>query len=368
MPDYSSIIGGFLNFLLGMFTNSFNAQNIAETNASNERSVRETNQTNLQISRETNDANAAQAHAAYLQSLPETQVRDMISAGISKGAALQKVAGGGTYTAPVMQPATMQASQKQAFQADTGAIQAAIDRWSSIPSNVIQRKLQQQEMDKIRMEMFHAEQEEKRKQELHDYEVWQRQYGKDIATITDAFNSKIMAKVAEGSINLDNISSKHQFINAFGLANDKDWIKLPKIVQDKFFNDTLLQAKELRDIQSSDDSHQSAIDAHKAAEQNIKQLKAHYEQWKKEQNARDKELKNRELEADIRSIMLDMQYHDEDLKRDFKFERGKDGHIRMTPHAGISAVANEFWKTLGSIIGLDYVGDILGRMFVGLVK
>lgn len=361
------LLAGFVSDIIGtkntLDANEMNAENVEKTNMTNAQIAEKTNEANLKIARETNAANAEQAELAYERSKPITQVANMRAAGMSLPAAIQSLSGGGTYTAPVMQGATMQGSHAESshFERLPNNLGALIERFATMPANVTQVELNNQALESARQEYVHRQNAERRAQQEHDMKMDEMLYNKWERENMNNFMGLMTSVAHDKNIEPDENESFHKFIRRLGLQDNAIYRKLPISAHERVFNYYKQQLQEQRDAISAQDKHN--IDA-----QTFADMRARAADYKAESNARKKEYKLRELQADARTIAAQMEYDTNRIERDFKFTKTKDGRITMTPHAGISAVANEFWKTIGSIVGVDYVGDVLAGLIRVPVK
>lgn len=226
-------------------------------NVSNTKSVESTNQANLEAVRETNASNVEQANLSYQRSLPINQVKNLMDAGFSRAGALNNLTGGGTYTAPVLQ-----SSHGDAPQMDFSSIASSFDRLSDIPSNVEQHKMVQLQRENLLQEMRLRDQEEMRKQELHDYEVWEKSLGKEATTKLNSLASYIVSKAADNGVNLDDVDSIDKLVRTFDLGRNPDWRTMPHIARNQVLQAVQNQHAENRARQAADDAHRAAGDEH----------------------------------------------------------------------------------------------------------
>lgn len=320
-----------------------------------------TNRTNLQIARETNAANAEQADLAYRRSLPVNQVANLVAAGMSKAGALSSLTGGGSYTPASMTGPTMQRSPLN----DLGA---AFDKVSEIPANVMQQEMTDANLRHINQQMDFERNDEKRKQEMHDFDKWQKQYGQKTAQMIDSVSSYIYTKAANDNINLDNIDSVDKLVKLFNLSSNKDWLNMPKMARDQLLQQVRSQASENRAIANEKREQERHEIQQKISKESLQQLKNANHEYIATSDARKKELNIREMRASIEEIMTSIGLDEAELKQYMRQRTRKDGSHGLSTNQGMNVVADEFWNTIGHVVGLEYVGGLLSRIFPALVK
>lgn len=126
-----SAILGVIGTVMGA-TMSNGTQNAI--NARNERMQRETNEQNQLMQAQANQAQHAEAQLAYDRSKATNQLSLMQNAGMTKGAALNALTGGGSYT-----PAPQSASTDQAPKHDADGYLKSIEQLVGGASNTAQR-------------------------------------------------------------------------------------------------------------------------------------------------------------------------------------------------------------------------------------
>lgn len=354
---------GIIALILGIVTAFTGAAVGLSQSQENARSVSETNETNLQAVRETNSANVEQAELAYRRSLPTAQVRNLMSAGMSRAGALSALTGGGSYTAPVLQ-----SSHGDAPQMDLSAVMSSLDRLQGIPSNVEQSRLVDEQIKALSVDTQNKLNADQRANEKHELDIWNMKYGKELATRRDSFNSYLDNYASEHNIDWNTVTNKQELINAFGLRNNREWNSLPKSIQDEFANDAILRSRENIAKQQQNNANIAAMDSHDINSQNLLELKSKFKEWKEGKNLRAKERALAESETALKQIMSDMNLTAAELKKAMNVTTDKNGNVHVTPHKGIQGVAKEFWETAGAIVGLDYLGDIIGRILLPLGK
>lgn len=230
----------------------------------NYNSVQDTNAMNLKIARETNQSNVEQANLAYARSLPFNQVKNLTDAGMSRAAALQSLSGGGTYSAPTLSSARMDAPQM-----NLQGVMSAIERLGEIPSNVTQQEINKQTLEGLRIENENKIAEEKRKQELHDFNIWKFKYDKNTAEMLDTASQKVLNSLIDSGKSIEDFKDFEDLITKLGLVKDEDIRNLNHIarqdlesaVRTKFDSERARQSQENAN-ESARDSHQAALDAH----------------------------------------------------------------------------------------------------------
>lgn len=361
--------------------------------------VRETNQTNLDIARETNASNVEQANLAYERSLPVNQVFDMMNAGMSKAGALSKLAGGGQYTAPAMQMATMQAphydTPQHNYRQDSSNLMKALSRLGDLPANVMQEKQSKLHIQTIKQQIDLARRDELRKQEEHEFNMWEKLHGKKAVEMIDSLASTIVSEADSRGVNLDDIDSVDKLIKAFDLNNNKDWLNMPHSARSQIMEAVHtqhainLQNKEEQresemhtyNLQDARDRHTKALDDLKNSEFarththfQIEKLKAdtqdvynRIDEYEASSDAREKERLARECEADFKRMMAQFGISEHEFKNSQWWTRDKDGKIVPTGIAMQKQGIADAWKFAGTFFGADMLQDIL-RGIVTIAK
>lgn len=224
------MLGLFITMILGLVGTIVGAGVAGATNKSNEKSVEETNQANLEAVERTNTANAEQAELAYQRSKPETQVFNMMQAGMSKPAALNALTGGGTYTAPVMQSA--QAIPKQF---DYSKIGEAFERLENIPGNVQQRELVDEQINALRQETEIKRLQAEMDMQERAHDLYVKQYGQKNLESMDRLRSKAMELAREKDIDLRTLQSEDDLVKMLGLAETDEWKDASQVARDNIF-------------------------------------------------------------------------------------------------------------------------------------
>ena len=237
-----------------------------------------TNRTNLQIARETNQANAEQANLAYMRSLPANQVSNLMAAGMSKPAAIASLSGGGTYSAPVMQAGHVDVPQLD--------MSAALERLQNMPSNVEQRKLIQAQRNDLEVSTRLKENQDKRAAELHEYEIWQRMYGKESTQKLDSATNTILNALLDSGKDASSFKSFEDMLRGLGLQNDKSVRNLPSVARSQVYSSVRDRFAESREQREQTNRDEASRDAHDLAElrKSIERVNVkYYEKEKHEQ-------------------------------------------------------------------------------------
>lgn len=263
----ASLILGILGLVMGLATTTSQIesqnQNVADTNQANRDIATETNETNLQAVRETNAANVEQANLAYRRSLPINQVADLMQAGFSKHGALNKLAGGGVYSAPALQSATAQTgAPMQTNPNNVGAFSEIFQRLGNMPADFTQQKLVETQIQQAQEELNIKRAEEKRVAELHQYNVWREKYGKDTALMLDNVSSDIVQKLLDSNKTPDDFKSFDSMVHSIGADLSDGYKNLPHLARielEQGFNDKFANARAEREQANRDDA---ARDSH----------------------------------------------------------------------------------------------------------
>lgn len=351
-----------------------------EANATNLQMNRETNETNVQLQEMANAANVQQAELAYQRSLPINQVRDLMNAGVSKSAALQKLTGGGLYSAPVLSAAQSQAGHVNPVMQDFSKMSEAFQQLGNIPANVQQAQISEQNYKNLRQEYDLRAADEKRKQELHEFELWSRQYGKDNATALDNATNLVLTKLLDSGKEITDFKSYDDLIRGLGLSSEPIIRHLPSAaraqvesaVRDRFSEARAQRQQENSDVAASD-AHNRAIDDLRnsalgrkltaAQINNIKsntlKLNAEVIDMNDEHDAKQKEYKLREARATFLKLVEDFNLKVEELRNDFYFDEHGVPKLKTIN----TLEAKEFWNMVAKTIGLESIGDILRGIF-----
>lgn len=351
-------IGGLAaNAFIGDSTNTANQKSVADTNESNMQMQRETNQTNVAIANATNQANAEQAEIAYQRSLPANQVANMVAAGMSKSAALQSLSGGGSYSAPVMQSIPSNSSQNIPFQKianmlDTDALSDAL---SGFASNTMQEELNRKNIESLNQEMEIRANQERRNQDLFDYQRWLNLYGKDSSLKLDAASNLVMNKLIDSGKDVSNFKSFESMIRELGLNNSKEIRELPYMARENLYSSIRERFTEYRAQREQENSNRASLDQHLLSELNRKDLKNRINDYNSEKNAREKEYKLRELRADIDTILAQDGLSLAEYQHSLEFT--EDGSVRFSRK--VSERAKRAWDRLADTIGIGVLRDLI---------
>lgn len=183
---------------------------------------RKTNEANTAAVDKTNQANAEQAELAYQRSKPINQVNNLMAAGMSKGAALQSLAGGGSYSAPVMQ-----SSSSQAPNLDFAAL---AERIGGIPSSAQQSAMVKQQLESMKLDndikreqLEMAKAAAARDAASQGFNLERDSYDFETRKQTDALRAIISKRAAELGVNLNDIKSEQDLINKLKLNDVAEW-------------------------------------------------------------------------------------------------------------------------------------------------
>lgn len=363
----SAVVAAAASTIVGGVTAGVNAE-----------SVKETNEANLQAVRETNASNVEQAELAYRRSLPTAQIRNLMDAGMSRPAALATLTGGGTYQAPVLQSAKADAPQM-----DLTGVSSAFERLGNIPSDVEQYNLVEQQRNSLAIDTQNKINEEKRRQDMHNFDLWQRQYGKDNATALDAARSKTVQAILDSGKEIKDFNSFEDMLRQLGLDRDALIRNMPSIARSQFeesvrnsFAEARAQQQQINANQeqynrnvAAKDSHIKAIDDLKNSEfgrtltaKQIAKLEAdtanvwnEVDAYDKSQDARDAENALRVSRATFERMLNDFNISKEQLRESLYLDSNGKPNLK----AGVSTGISEAWRFAGSIFGVDYLADIV---------
>lgn len=314
---------------------------------------RETNEANTAAVDKTNQANAEQAELAYKRSMPTRQVANMMAAGMSKSAALQSLAGGGSYSAPVMQSA-----QSQSPNLDFAAL---AERIGGIPSNAQQSAMVKQQLESMKLdndikreqlEMAKAAAAREATIQTGDFEA--REYDRETAKQTDNLRTIINKRAAEFKVNLNDIKSEQDLIDKLKLNDVAEWTNARASSRDNVL-------AYLGVTNNMRNTNQSAQDTHR-------RMVAEYSDYKAAKNAREKEYHLREMAATFEQMLIsrNMSQEWETIKDNFEFKDGKlvlnpDGTPKINNPEGVSAFGKirGFWRDISDIIPVSVLGDVI---------
>lgn len=226
-------------------------------NYSNQQSIKDTNATNLRISQETNQSNVEQAELAYRRSLPMTQVNNLMSAGMSRQGALSALTGGGTYSAPTMQGAQMQAP----LQDFTGVV-SAFERLQNIPSNVEQANLIETQRNALQVDIQNKLNADAREQERHEFDMWKQVYDKNTALALDSGSSKIANALIDSGKTIEDFKDFETLLRDLNLDKDKDIRNLNYVARQQLEDGVRSKFDSERARQDQENKNLAAKDSH----------------------------------------------------------------------------------------------------------
>lgn len=331
----------------------------------NAESIDETNQANLQAVRETNAANAEQANLAYERSRPLAQITDMQRAGISVPAAMQKIAGGGTYQAP-----TLQAGTQMAKQFDFSQLSGSLERLGSIPSAVNQERMQKVELDHIMQQMQLERDAAERETQLHQYNLWKEQHGKEVATLLDAASRELASLSIDKGIYLNNYKSFEDFVHATGFDQTQTYRDLPHLARVQLQSGYNTQFEQLRSERQQSNNDIAAQDKHEIDEKTKTQLQKSIEDFDAAKDAREKEYEARKVRAALEqyrdsyelglSLKQAASIFELDNNGDIKFENGqpifKPGQDKIV---GQYDNVRDFWNGVFEIVPARLLAELI---------
>lgn len=382
-----AIIQSLFGFGLGLFQDDSNVRAQREANAANLQMNKETNATNIQLQEMANDANAKQAELSYQRSLPINQIRDLMNAGVSKSAAINKLTGGGVYAAPVMGAAQTQAGHVNPVTRDFSKMSEALQQLGNIPSNVVQYKQSQQNLDNLRQEydLRAAEEkrriaEEKRKQELHEFDMWSRQYGKENASALDTASNLVLNALLDSGKEISDFKSFESLIRDLGLSDKPILRNLPSAARAQLETSVRERFAESRAQQQQDNANQAARDAHTAAQDALKNSEAarvlsHHQvnkliaetesAWQNvtafedATDARKKQNAAAAARADFERIMAIFGIAEHKLHSKEFWTTDADGNYIPKDIGDTKSQISNAWKFVGTFFGVDLLSDIV---------
>lgn len=354
-------------------------------NYSNEQSIKDTNATNLKIAQDTNASNVQQAELAYRRSLPMNQVNNLMAAGMSRQGALSALTGGGTYTAPTMQGAQMQAPMK-----DFSNVSAALERLQNIPANVEQASLIESQRNALAVDTQNKINEDRRAQQMHEFNIWKQGYDKNTALALDSGSSKIANALIDSGKTIEDFKDFEDMLRQLGLDKDKEIRNLNYVarqqledgVRSKFDNERARQTQKNQNL-AANDSHLLALDTLKNSEfgrtlsskqiskidAEIKLLEAQYSDYLDDIPVKEKERKVREGAATLQELLQTFKINEQTFLNSIHWN--EDGtptpdHQFIGELGNASAGMNALWKMVMSIAGVDYLADVIRA--ISLVK
>lgn len=360
------IIKSLFGFGLGLFQDDSNVRAQREANAANLQMNKETNATNIQLQEMANDANAKQAELSYQRSLPINQIRDLMNAGVSKSAAINKLTGGGVYAAPVMGAAQTQAGQVNPVTRDFSKMSEALQQLGNIPSNVVQYKQSQQNLDNLRQEydLRAAEEkrriaEEKRKQELHEFDMWSRQYGKENASALDTASNLVLNALLDSGKEISDFKSFESLVRDLGLSDKPILRSLPSAARAQLEKSVRERFDESRAQQQHENVNRAAQDAHEIAVKNKTVLQQQIDDFNDAKSARRKEYVQREFEATLGKMASEYGISLQEAKESVKAYRDEDGKLHMRPETNIPTHLSTFWDAVFSIVPVESLSRLI---------
>lgn len=106
-----------------------------QANTANIEAQKRANDTNIMLTRETNAQQMELAEKEYQRSLPTTQVANYMNAGMSRAGAIGALSGAGSYSAP-----SLNTAQVNAEQSDVSGQTAALEQMVGIAANAMQMR------------------------------------------------------------------------------------------------------------------------------------------------------------------------------------------------------------------------------------
>lgn len=350
-------LSAFLSQVLASLLSFFGMKNQSDKNVE---AVRETNQTNYKIAQETNAANVEQAELAYKRSLPTAQVAQMMQAGMSKYGALSALQGGGSYTAPTLQSAHMDAPQQNID------FNALADRLANIPANTRQSNMvkeqttalikEQQRKDeelRIAIERHNQEMEFNRNEELR------KQYGQNVVEMTDKLRARVERLIADKRVDRNNLTSLDSLVKSLDLDKDEYWRNAPASARDSVFEYVRGMAAEDRANRSQSNSDRAAQDTHSLSEENLRRLRLSNKDYEDEKSARLKEYAAREKAAILESLMTDSGITREQLQQSIEFDKDSDGNLIPKIRQKAAEDVNAFWNRILNYIPIRALAQVL---------
>lgn len=324
--------------LVGIFAAIVGFGSDAAQSAANKKAVEDTNQTNLDIARETNAANAEQAELAYKRSLPVNQLQDMLAAGMSKPAALQKLAGGGSYSMPTLQSAHMEAPQSNI---DFGAF---AERLANIPANAEQSQMTSQQLQDLKDIAEQRRRELEMKEELHLQELRERrqrmlneqreelrkQYGQEVLERTDRLRSRIIELARQKGVSLSSLQSEDDLVSKLGISDEDLWKTAPAASRDNVLEYVRSNALEERALRSEKRAAVAADDSHKREQQNLIKLKQEVQEYMSSKDTRAKQQHVDSIAAAVAETIAEQDELMELYVRGDLFYKDDDGYWHLT--------------------------------------
>lgn len=326
-------------------------------NISNKKSVEDTNSTNLQINQQTNSSNVEQAELAYRRSLPTEQVRQLMDAGYSRAGAINSLTGAANYTPPLLQSAHLDAPLM-----DFSQMSSAFERLNSIPSNVEQFDLIQAQRHALEIDTQNKINQDNRAQELHDFNMWRQRYDKNTALMLDSGSSKVANALLDSGKTIEDFKDFESMIRDLNLDKDKDIRNLNFIARQQLEDGVRAKFDSETARRQQQNVNRAADDKHSIDVQQLQQLSEDYNNSVKEHRTQDSERLVREGTAKILRLANMRGISDEELKNSIYFN--SDGEPKLNQE--VRERMRDFWSYVGSILPIEYLGDILrGIVSVG---
>ena len=325
----------------------------------NMQQTQKTNETNYKIAQETNASNVEQANLAYQRSLPINQVRNLQDAGYSRIGALQSLSGAGSYTA-----APIQSAQMQAPQVDLASMGSALDRLNNVPANTEQMQLIDAQRNALAVDTQTKLNQDKRNQELHEFNIWRQGYDKNTALMLDSASSKIANALIDSGKTMQDFKDFESMIRDLGLDKDKDIRNLTYIARQQLEDGVRSKFDTERARQAQENANRAALDVHNISEEQFRQIQLHNKDFEDEKNARLKEYVAREKAAILQQLLSDSGITREQLEQDIEFDKDENGNLTPKIRQTASENVNAFWNRLLTYIPVRALAQIL-RIVLG---
>lgn len=258
-----------------------------------------TNRTNKQLAANANQLSQQEAEKSFYRSLPETQVRNLQNAGMSRAAALATLDNGGAYQAAPVSTAQMEAP-------DLSALNFGADLASSFQ----QHESNVNEKARVESEVKINEDRNRREQEAHDAEMVDKKYGHETRAQRDALVVAFDNKVSDEDVM--SIRTEQDLRN---LMKDTDaWKNANSDARKQLFEDAQRRRAERLDELHYEIENQAKEAADKLNDAQLR--KALAEASMSEEEARRypamAELQKRYLNGQINSLLQDYKYKKDD--------------------------------------------------------
>ena len=314
---------------------------------------RKTNEANTAAVEKSNQANAEQSELAYQRSKPINQLNNLMAAGMSKGAALQTLSGGGSYTAPVM--------QSSSFQTPNLDFASLAERIGGIPSNAQQSAMVKQQLESMKLDneikreqLELAKAAAAREASSQGLNLERDSYDFETRKQTDALRAIISHRAAEMNVDMSSIHSEQEMIDKLKLNDVAEWREARAETRENLFN-YIESSNRLRT------SNQNAKDIHD-------KMYAELQDFKAAQNAREREYHLRAMAAQFEQLMqargLVQEFYS--LRDDFEFDsKGnlvlENGFPKIKNPQAVEAFGaiRGFWRDVSDVLPLNIIGDII---------